>query len=108
MIGKRTQYNYKLLTKQQLHSTCLWELSVKTLTAHACNLHAMPLAQLLLLVITRSRDRHVSVTRPNIKRRQGVTSYCPISKNRGLCLTNFKEGRTLIRMLVKPCHNYTQ
>ena len=36
---------------------------------------ALSRAQLLLLVVTRSRDLS-----PNIKRRQGVTSHCPISK----------------------------
>ena len=108
MIGECTQYNYKSSHETQLHCTCLWELNVKILTAHGCNLRAKPQAQLLLLVVTRSRDLAHECHVPYIKLRQGVTCHCPILKIpgpfdsahqvlqvEGCAPKTLKKGRTL-------------
>ena len=82
------------------------------LRQHMRAIFALSRAQLLLLVVTRScelsRECHVT----NIKRRQGVTSHCPISKIlgpfnsahralqvEGCVQKNLKKGRTLLLTL---------
>ena len=119
MIGERTQCHstiIKILMIQQLqlHCTCLWELSVKTLTAHAWNLRAKPSVQLLLLVATRSRDlslechvtKHKTSTRSNFPlsnlKKSGTIRFSSSSfTSRGLCPKNF-EKRVHPTVIISP------